>query len=272
MRSFPVFGSARSARSVLCAVLCVCGVAIPAVLVPALAASSEEDPAALPPCEAGKRPLLSISKDVPPRIDWSPRCGVGELLVEDERNSFDVWVIETPGESGIGPGVVYGSVPEGASDRGASARLEDGGHYRVTLRSWRPGQASGTWIVTSVPFIVGKGGPINPIPGPPCGRNVKITVLAESPPRFTWDPPCRVHEIRVEHADGKDVWVAGAPLEVGVKSGLAYGETPEGGQQLPAPPLTAGETYRVSIRRHQPDFRSGRMQRRVLIGQQEFVP
>lgn len=274
MRSCSVSGSSRS---VLAAVLCAA--AIPLVLLaptaPRAVASEAEaatDQAALKPCQPKPRPLLSVSKDVPPRFQWSPRCGVSELLVEEERNSLDVWVVETPGETGIAPGIVYGSVPDGAAERGTSVPLKAGGHYRVTLRSWRPSQPEHTWIVTSAPFVAGEGGPTNPIPGPECGRNVRITVLPEKPPRFTWEPPCRVHELHVSRA-GKDVWVVGAPLEVGIEPGIAYGETPEGGHQIEAPPpLNPGETYRVSLRRRVPDFRTGRFRHRVQVGKQDFVP
>ena len=70
-----------------------------------------------------------------PAFDWSPSCGVARVLVE--QNAMDLWHIgSAPDENGIDPPVMYGVVPQGATEKyGPAHELVPGVTYDVFL--WR---------------------------------------------------------------------------------------------------------------------------------------
>jgi hypothetical protein len=74
-------------------------------------------------------------------FDWSPRCAVAMVLVEEDAS--DMWAVVAPDLSSsstesaniIGPPVVYGQVPAGAEQTDAPLPLVAGTTYELVL--WR---------------------------------------------------------------------------------------------------------------------------------------
>ena len=73
---------------------------------------------------------VSVSSGITPTFDWTPRCTVLALLVEQEAS--DMWFIEGTGD-GIAPGVRYGTVPPNAIADDPALPLVRGTTYEVIL-------------------------------------------------------------------------------------------------------------------------------------------
>ena len=116
-------------KSVLALLLAVAGIAC------------SDNPSEPQGCPAGTTSLdASITKTGSSVVfDWSPRCPVALLLVED--NAHDVWAINAPGFSEssttdanvILPAVTYGQVPAGTVASPAAATLVAGTTYDLVL-------------------------------------------------------------------------------------------------------------------------------------------
>jgi len=83
----------------------------------------------------------------PPVFGWSPACGVSILTVERVPAaggaSVIVWQLTAPEQAQIGPSVLYGRIPRGASESRSAQALLTGVTYRVTVSSTIGGDAVG---------------------------------------------------------------------------------------------------------------------------------
>jgi hypothetical protein len=74
-----------------------------------------------------------------PQFDWSPRCGVTNLTVIILPNGIGdpavMWDVSAPENAKMGPPVIYGRVPAGASAGIAAQPLQSGSTYRVSILS-----------------------------------------------------------------------------------------------------------------------------------------
>jgi hypothetical protein len=79
---------------------------------------------------------VRVSGGITPRIDWSPACGMNHVMVRTTRaDGFAgavFWSLSAPG-SLLGPGVIYGEEPPGASLEGPTRALQPGTSYTVFL-------------------------------------------------------------------------------------------------------------------------------------------
>ena len=74
---------------------------------------------------------FSVTSGLTPTIGWTPDCDLVGLFVETVETGADMWAISATGTRGIAPGVVYGTVPEGAEEDLPADPLEAGVSYRV---------------------------------------------------------------------------------------------------------------------------------------------
>jgi hypothetical protein len=80
---------------------------------------------------------VSVSAGTRPTITWAPGCGVSSVTVTavgatpiaDEV----VWGLTVPERAPVGPGIVYGEAPSGASVWAAPRTLAAGVTYRVRV-------------------------------------------------------------------------------------------------------------------------------------------
>ena len=93
----------------------------------------DDDPAGpdgtLAPCTGDV--TVSVSAGTTPTFTWTPACTVRALLVEEDAS--DRWFILATGTAGIAPGVVYGTVPAGASQDEPALPLTAGVAHDVVL-------------------------------------------------------------------------------------------------------------------------------------------
>jgi len=80
------------------------------------------------------RPVISVSGGTTPVFSWSPSCPIAELTVT---GAWYVYTIESF-SNGIGPPVLYNSVPAGARQGCPCppAILQMGTQYLVSLTRW----------------------------------------------------------------------------------------------------------------------------------------
>jgi len=87
----------------------------------------------------------------------------------------------------------------------------------------------------------------------PCLLQQEIYVLTSEPPRFTWEPTCRMAILYVRpEAGGSYTWWIQADTNH-IESGITYGEAPAEGiiDEVGPADLTPGTNYVVTIvRRH----------------------
>jgi hypothetical protein len=81
-----------------------------------------------------------------PRFDWSPRCGITNLTVIVLPNGVGdpavMWEFSASESAQIGPPVIYGRLPAGATGPTAQP-LQAGATYRVSILSTVGGDAIG---------------------------------------------------------------------------------------------------------------------------------
>jgi hypothetical protein len=81
----------------------------------------------------------SLDPSGAPQFDWSPRCGITNLTVIILPNGIGdpavMWNVSAPENAEIGPPVIYGRVPSGASAGSAAQPLQSGSTYRVSILS-----------------------------------------------------------------------------------------------------------------------------------------
>ena len=80
-----------------------------------------------------------------PLFGWSPACGISLLSVETVPPAGGaavlVWQLTAPEAAQIGPAIVYGRVPRGATEVHAAQQLHSGVAYRITVMSTVGGDA-----------------------------------------------------------------------------------------------------------------------------------
>lgn len=94
---------------------------------------------------------INVSQSLAPsgatQFDWSPRCGITNLTVIVLPNGIGdpavMWDISAPENSEIGPPVIYGHVPPGATPGFGPQPLQAGASYRVSILSTVGGDAIG---------------------------------------------------------------------------------------------------------------------------------
>ena len=81
--------------------------------------------------------LTNVAALAGPRVSWSPACGISELTVSTVPGPGAapvlVWSINAPEQSPIGPGIVYGQTPRGATALRDATPLVHGVTYRVSV-------------------------------------------------------------------------------------------------------------------------------------------
>jgi hypothetical protein len=88
---------------------------------------------------------VSVSSGTTPTFDWTPRCSLFLVLVE--QGASDRWLVLSPGANGIPPPVQYGVLPPGASQEDVAIPLAAGQTYDIVLGRWTgPGPEDGTVI------------------------------------------------------------------------------------------------------------------------------
>lgn len=101
----------------------------------ACAIACGESTAPPPACDGAIN--ISVAITLPPRFDWSPACGVSSVSVATvEPSPLDervVWGFAVPEQRPIGPPVVYGARPSGATVWTGPEPLEVGKQYRVSV-------------------------------------------------------------------------------------------------------------------------------------------
>ena len=74
-----------------------------------------------------------------PLFGWSPACGISRLNVETVPAAGGagilVWQFTAPEKAQIGPAIVYGRTPRGATETHAALQLSTGVTYRLTVWS-----------------------------------------------------------------------------------------------------------------------------------------
>lgn len=76
-----------------------------------------------------------LASGLTPTIDWSPRCRVGLLLIEEE--AHDMWSLRgRDDQNDVAPPITYGVAPNGLTG-GAAEPLLSGHTYEVVL--WHVG-------------------------------------------------------------------------------------------------------------------------------------
>ncbi|HKW49047.1 MAG TPA: hypothetical protein VJN70_16465, partial [Gemmatimonadaceae bacterium] len=84
---------------------------------------------------------VSPSRDVSgaPQFDWSPQCGITHLTVTVQPNGIGdpavMWSISAPENAQMGPPVIFGRVPAGATLQISAQPLQSGSTYRVSIFS-----------------------------------------------------------------------------------------------------------------------------------------
>jgi hypothetical protein len=102
------------------------------VITGAIACDGTTSPA---PCN-GDIEVVAVTT-TPVRFAWTPACGVSTLLVTTESalpEGSVAWGISVSEQEPIGPDVVYGVKPRGATEWKAAVELEPGREYRVIVR------------------------------------------------------------------------------------------------------------------------------------------
>ena len=90
---------------------------------------------------------VTVSSGASPTFDWTPRCSVFLVLVE--QGASDRWLVISYGSNAITPPVRYGVQPPFASQEEATIPLEAGQTYDVVLGRWTgPGPDDGTVIAS----------------------------------------------------------------------------------------------------------------------------
>ena len=80
--------------------------------------------------------IISAGGGLTPSFTWKPTCSVYTLVVSEVVGGGQVWSLSSSGQSNsINPGVKYGVVPSGASERFSPRNLVSGRRYIVTLTS-----------------------------------------------------------------------------------------------------------------------------------------
>jgi hypothetical protein len=89
----------------------------------------------------------SLDPSGAPQFGWSPRCGITNLTVIVLPNGVGdpavVWDVSAPENAEIGPPVIYGRMPAGATAGIAAQPLQAGSTYRVSILSTVGGDAVG---------------------------------------------------------------------------------------------------------------------------------
>ena len=115
------------------AIRCLRTALLTTVALAAAGCGDDDDPAGpddLAPCTGDV--TVSVSAGTTPTFSWSPACRAYGLIVEE--GASDRWLLVATGSAGIAPGVRYGTVPAGASQRGEPAvPLVAGRAYDVTV-------------------------------------------------------------------------------------------------------------------------------------------
>lgn len=82
-----------------------------------------------------------------PLFGWSPECGISMLTVETVPAAGGagilVWQFTAPESAPIGPSIVYGRTPQGATETRPPLQLSTGVTYRVTVVRTVGGDAVG---------------------------------------------------------------------------------------------------------------------------------
>lgn len=99
--------------------------------------------ASLPECTGPVE--VSVSSGTSPTFDWTPRCSLFLVLVE--QGASDRWAVMSLGTNAITPPVHYGVQPPFASQSDPTIPLEAGQTYDVVLGRWTgPGPDDGAVI------------------------------------------------------------------------------------------------------------------------------
>lgn len=81
--------------------------------------------------------LTGVGEGSTPRFDWSPACGISQVSVNTVPGPgaapILVWALSAPEQSPIGPSIVYGIVPRGATSSHAAEPLVHGVTYRIFI-------------------------------------------------------------------------------------------------------------------------------------------
>ena len=87
----------------------------------------------------------SLDPSGAPQFDWSPRCGITNLTVIVLPNGIGdpavIWDVSAPEHAEMGPPVIYGRVPTGATAGIGAQPLQAGSTYRVSILSTVGGDA-----------------------------------------------------------------------------------------------------------------------------------
>jgi len=82
--------------------------------------------------------IASTGSDVP-LFGWSPACGISMLTVETVPGAGGagilVWQFTAPENAQVGPAIVYGRTPRGATETRPALQLSTGVTYRLTVES-----------------------------------------------------------------------------------------------------------------------------------------
>jgi hypothetical protein len=90
-----------------------------------------------PPSPCNGTIEVSAITTTPVRFSWNPACGISELVVSTESalpEVASVWGFSVSEQNPVGPDVVFGVKPRGATEWTSPDPLEVGRVYRVTVR------------------------------------------------------------------------------------------------------------------------------------------
>jgi hypothetical protein len=170
---------------------------------------------------------MTISPGIAPVISWSPNCPVSKVVVEDDWGTVR-WFVETDGNL-IKPGVVYGTVPPGASERRPThVSLMPEHLYRVTLirRDWDKEMIVGSWNL--IPQAAGSGEPVVLSPS----RKTEMQLATDPAARFFYFQRLRFT------GTGAEIYTFDDPVEIWDASWRMIGDPAEREDELNIRPVT----------------------------------
>lgn len=90
-------------------------------------------------CQGDVSLAVGLAGGDTPVFGWSPGCGISKLSVERVSAAGGdpvlMWQLTAPESAPIGPSILYGRTPRGATETRAALQLTSGITYRVTVES-----------------------------------------------------------------------------------------------------------------------------------------